>query len=116
LSVHVSHIIPINACILYINIVIQCMLYAIKMHNVSHDCQPFHKSATIYSIFVMPEYVTHSKLWCDKSSLHKSKIYFAKISFLGKHKKILISVIHLTLECMQTNLIQKTPSDTQMSG
>ena len=29
------------------------------------------------SIFVMPEYVTHSKLWCDVSSLHRRKLYCA---------------------------------------
>ena len=34
-----------------LNIVIQCMLYAKKMHILSNDSQLFNKSATKYPIF-----------------------------------------------------------------
>jgi len=57
-----SKTLPINLCILYINIVIQCMLYAKKctMYHTTINCSI---NGQQYIILIdMPEYVTDKKI------------------------------------------------------
>jgi len=50
----------------------------------------------------MPEYVTHSKLWCDVSSLHRRKYIVQMMSYSSKTLpiKLCILYINIVIQCM----------------
>jgi len=49
----------------------------------------------------MPEYVTHSILWCEMSFLCTSNTHCANILISKKHKKLDICYIHDSLRCIK---------------
>jgi len=71
-SAYVSLTLPINSYTLYINIVIQHVIYA---RQNSHACIWLSDNQQNMPPFViMPGYTTHYKLWCDMSAQHSIDI------------------------------------------